>query len=423
MTNGWTDIQNTDVVLAMGGNPAENHPCGFKWVLEAKRKRGAKVVSVDPRFNRTSAVSDHYVPIRSGTDIAFLGGLIHHALEHKRFHEEYVRLHTNALFLLEPGSELNEDGLFGGFDGTKYDRSRWRYVMDGSFAKRAGSLDDPNSVFQHLKRHFARYTPKVVAEICGCLEEDFLKAAEIVTSTGTRDRAGTVMYALGWTQHSTSVQIIRAAAILQLLLGNVGRPGGGVNALRGHANIQGGTDHGVAYHMLPGYLRMPIPSDTTLEKYLERTTPKPLSPTSMNYWAHTPELVVSLLKAHYGRSATQENQWAFHWLPKIADNYSWVYIFDHMYSGTIQGFLDFGMNPVANGPNTEKMIAALAKLEWAVITEAFETETAQFWKVAKDSPRTEVFLLPAAIFAEKDGFFTNSLCWAHWNNKATDPPG
>src|SRR5262245_46583095 len=193
MTNGWTDIRNTDVVLAMGGNPAENHPCGFKWVIEAKKKRRAKLVSVDPRYNRTSAVSDVYCPIRSGTDIAFLGGLIHQTIEQKRFHEEYVRLHTNALFLLEPGFELSEDGLFGGFDGVQYDRSKWRYVMEGSFAKRASSLDDPHCVFQHLKRHFARYTPRVVAEICGCREEDFLKASEIVTSTGTADRAGTIM--------------------------------------------------------------------------------------------------------------------------------------------------------------------------------------------------------------------------------------
>ncbi len=423
MTNGWTDIRNTDVVLAMGGNPAENHPCGFKWVLEARRQRGAKLVSVDPRFNRTSAVADHYVPIRSGTDIAFLGGLIHYSLEKKRFHEEYVRLHTNALFLLEPGFELNEDGLFGGFDGKKYDRSTWRYVLEGEQAKRAASLDDPHCVFQHLRHHFSRYTSRTVAEICGCREQDFLTAAEIITSTGTADRAGTVMYALGWTQHSTSVQIIRAAAILQLLLGNIGRPGGGLNALRGHANIQGGTDHGVAYHMLPGYLRMPVPADANLEAYLDRLVPKPLSPASMNYWKNAPKFVVSLLKALYGRAAARENEWGFRWLPKVADNYSWVYIFDRMYAGAIKGFIDFGMNPVANGPNTEKMIAALSKLEWAVIAEAFETETAQFWKVAREAPAAEVFLLPAAIFAEKDGSFTNSSRWAQWKHKAADPPG
>ncbi len=426
MTNGWTDIRNTDVVLAMGGNPAENHPCGFKWVIEAKKKRGAKLVSVDPRFNRTSAVADHFVPIRSGTDIAFLGGLIRHAIEEKRFHEEYVRLHTNALFLLEPGFELTAEGVFGGFDGKKYDRAKWRYQLDEKgHAKRASSLDEPNSVFQQLRKHYSRYTPEKVAEICGCSVPDFLKAAGIVNSTGTADRAGTIMYALGWTQHSSSVQIIRAAAILQLLLGNVGRAGGGVNALRGHANIQGGTDHGMAYHALPGYLGMPRPEEQTSARYLERIRPKPLSPTSMNYWSNSDKFFVSLMKAVYGKAATAENDWAYAWIPKVADNYSWVYIFDRMVEGKIRGFIDFGMNPVANGPNTEKMIAALGKLEWMVLTEAFETETAAFWKagISKESPKTEIFLLPAAIFAEKDGSFTNSSRWAQWKYKAADPPG
>jgi formate dehydrogenase major subunit len=424
MTNGWTDIKNTDVALAMGGNPAENHPCGFKWVLEAKRKRGARIVSVDPRHNRTSAVADVYCPIRSGTDIAFLGGLIRETLEKTRYHEDYVRLHTNALFLLEPGSELGPEGLFGGHDGAKYDRSQWRYQLDEKgHARRAGSLDDPDSVFQNLRRHFSRYTPAVVAQICGCSEEDFLRAAEIVTSTGTADRAGTILYALGWTQHSTSVQIIRAAAILQLLLGNIGRAGGGVNALRGHANIQGGTDHGVAYHALPGYLRMPVPADAGAAQYLERTTPRPLSPASLNYWSSTPRFFVSLMKSMYGEAATAENDWAFHWLPKVDGNYSWVYIFERMLAGTIRGFIDFGMNPVAGGPNSEKILAALGKLEWAVIAEVFETETAQFWRVTREPSQTEVFLLPAAIFAEKDGSFTNSSRWAQWKHQATDPPG
>jgi len=428
MTNGWTDIRNTDVVLCMGGNPAENHPCGFKWAIDAKKKRGAKIVCIDPRFNRTASVSDHFVQIRSGSDIAVLGGFIRHAIENKRFHEDYVRLHTNALFLLEPGFELGPEGLFGGFDAQtkKYDRSKWKYQLDEKgHAKRAASLDDPACVFQQLRRHFSRYTPEVVANIAGCTPEDFQKAAEIVTSTGTADRAGTIMYALGWTQHSVSVQIIRAAAILQLLPGNIGRAGGGVNALRGHANIQGGTDHGVAYHALPGYLGMPRSTDPSLEKYLERITPKALSATSMNYWTNTPKFFVSLMKSMYGAAATEKNEWGFSWLPKIdpAANYSWVYIFDKMVKGEIKGLIDFGMNPVANGPNAEKMIAALSKLEWLVIAEAFETETASFFTVSKENSKTEVFLLPAAIFAEKDGSFTNSSRWAQWKHKATEPPG
>ena len=426
MTNGWTDIQNTDVVLAMGGNPAENHPCGFKWVIEAKRKRRAKLVNVDPRYNRTSAVSDVYVPLRSGTDIAFLGGLIHHTIENKLYHEDYVKLHTNALFLLKPGFELDEKtGLFGGFDekAKAYDRSKWSYELDGQHAKRATTLNDPNCVFQHLKKHFSRYTPEKVAEICGCTEKQFLQAAEIVTSTGTAERAGTIMYALGWTQHTSAVQIIRCAAILQLILGNIGRAGGGVNALRGHANVQGGTDHAVAYHILPGYFPMPIPEDTTREKYNLRASPKALSPQSMNYWQHTPKFLVSFLKSMFGDAATEKNAFGFHWIPKIADNYSWVYLFDRMYDGKIKGLLNFGMNPVAGGPNTDKMIAAMSKLDWCVTVECFETETALFWKVAEKSPQTEVFLLPAALFAEKDGSFTNSSRWGQWKYKATDPPG
>ncbi len=424
MTNGWTDIKNADLVLAMGGNPAENHPCGFKWVMEAKRTRRAKLVCIDPRYNRTAAVSDCFVQIRAGTDIAFLGGLIHHAVTQKRFHEDYVRLHTNALFLLEPGSELGADGLFPGFKDGKYDKSSWRYAVDEQGqAKRAASLDDPASVFQGLTRHYARYTPEAVANICGCTKEDFLKAAELITSTGRPDKVGTVMYALGWTHHSTSVQIIRAAAILQLLLGNVGRAGGGVNALRGHANIQGGTDHGVAYHALPGYLSMPRATDTGVDAYLARITPKSLSTRSLNYWSHAPKFFVSLMKAVYGKAASAENGWAYDWIPKVDGNYSWVYLFDRMYSGGIRGLLDFGMNPVANGPNSEKMIAALAKLDWLVVTEAFETETASFWKHANDNPKTEVFLLPAAIFAEKDGSFTNSSRWAQWKHAAAEPPG
>lgn len=424
MTNGWTDIRNADVILAMGGNPAENHPCGFKWVIEAKKRRRARLVAVDPRFHRTAAVADCFVQIRSGTDIAFLGGLIHYALSHGRFQEDYVRLHTNALFLIEPGAELGPDGLFGGFADGKYDRGRWRYALDqDGYARRAQSLDDPNCVFAHLRRHFARYTPEVVADICGCAREDFLRAAEIITSTYPAGRAGTILYALGWTQHSSSVQIIRAAAILQLLLGNIGMPGGGVNALRGHANIQGGTDHGVAFHNLPGYLKMPAPGDDSLAAYLARVTPRPLSRNALNYWQHTPRFAASFLKAMYGRAATRDNDFCFHHLPKIDGNYSWVYLFDRMYQGGVKGLLSFGMNPVANGPNSEKILAALGKLEWLVVTEAFETETAAFFRVQDPAPRTEVFLLPAAIFAEKDGSFTNSSRWAQWKHRAADPPG
>ncbi|MGH9846587.1 MAG: molybdopterin-dependent oxidoreductase, partial [Blastocatellia bacterium] len=263
MTNSWVDIKNADVILVMGGNPAENHPCGFKWVIEAKKHRNAKLICIDPRFNRTAAVSDLFVPIRAGTDIAFLAGVINFMLANNRIQREYVASYTNASFIIREEFQLpgDNDGLFSGFDAGKrvYDKSSWGYELgpDG-YAKVDPTLTDPRCVFQLMKRHYARYTPEMVANICGCTKEEFLKAAEIISSTYKPDKAGTMLYALGWTHHSSAVQNIRAAASLQLLLGNIGMPGGGVNALRGHSNIQGATDMSQT-HTLPGYLRMPQP--------------------------------------------------------------------------------------------------------------------------------------------------------------------
>ena len=438
MTNGWTDVANADVVLVMGGNPAENHPVGFRFVMEARLKRNAKVVCVDPRFNRTAAVSDCYVPIRAGSDIAFLGGLIHAALSTGRFQRNYVVQHTNASFLIKEGYGF-EGGHFTGWDTAKsaYDKSSWEYELDGQgYAKVDATLEHPRCVFQLMKRHYARYTPERVAGICGCTAEEFSKAADIVLSAATEDRTGTVLYALGWTQHSHSVQLIHAAAMVQLLMGNIGMPGGGVNAQRGHANIQGSTDMG-AWNMLPGYLKAPRANWRTLDEYLKANTPKPLRPNSLNYWGNTPKFLVSLLKAYYGDKATKANGFGYDWLAKAGetDNHSWGFLFDRMHTGGIEGLISFGMNPVANGPNTGKMIAALSKLKWLVVAENFETETAAFWNVRKlaekDYPaaadasqiQTEVFLLPASCFAEKDGAFVNSSRWLQWKEAALDPPG
>jgi len=442
MTNGWVDIKNADVILAMGGNPAENHPVGFKWFLEAKKVRNAKLVAVDPRFTRTAALADVYSPIRPGTDIAYLCGLIRHALQTGRFHEEYVKLHTNASCLVNPAFGFS-DGLFTGFDEEKheYARDTWSYQVDGrGFVKRDPGLQDPHCVFQLLKSHVERYTPEMVERICGTPKETFLKVAEVVTSTGNAQRVGTVTYALGWTQHSTGVQMIRTAAILQLLLGNVGRPGGGVNAFRGHSNIQGATDTAGTFEILPGYLKTPLGAQQSLKEYLDANTPKALLAESMNYWQNTPKFMVSLLKAAYGKAATKENDFGYAWLPKVDGNYSWMYIYDDMYRGSStragaaepgpEGFITFGMNPVALGPNTKKMVAALSKLKWMVVVENVETETAIFWKAPREyggaepaQIATEVFLLPAADFAEKDGTFTNSARWLQWKWKALDPPG
>ena len=443
MTNGWTDIRNADVVLAMGGNPAENHPVGFRFVMEGRRKRNAKLVCVDPRFNRTAAVADCFVQIRVGTDIAFLAGLINYALTHNRFHEDYIRAFTNATFLVKDTYSFDPaQGVFSGWNSTTKsysDISSWAYELDErGMATSDPTMQHPRSVFQVMRAFYSRYTPEAVANICGCKAEDFVKAADIITSTSGPDKAGTIMYALGWTHHSHSVQLIHAAAMLQLLLGNVGRPGGGVNALRGHANIQGGTDCGVAYHNLPGYIPIPKADQTSLEAFLTAVTPKALREGETNFWSNTDRFAVSQLKAYYGVHATRENGFGYSLHPRLPhasgggfENWSWAYMFDHMYAGRMEGFLSFGMNPVSNGPHSRKAVAALAKLKWLVVAENFEQETATFWRddilalVDKkpEDVQTEVFLLPAANFAEKDGSFVNSARWIQWKWKAVDPPG
>jgi len=446
MTNGWVDIKNADVILAMGGNPAENHPVGFKWFIEAKKTRNAKLVAVDPRFTRTAAVADVYSPIRAGTDIAYLFGIIRYAIDKKRFHEEYVKIHTNGPYIISEKFGFH-DGLFSGFDEAKkeYSKDTWAYEADEKTKayKVDPTMQHPHCVFQLLKKHVDRYTPEMVERICGVPKDTFLKVAEVVTSTGNAERVGTVTYALGWTQHSIGVQIIRTAAMLQLLLGNVGRPGGGVNAFRGHSNIQGATDMAGNTEILPGYLRVPTAGMTNLGEYLEVSTPTTLNKqawTTMNYWVNYPKFMVSLLKAMYGKAATKENEFGYSWLPKMDGNYSWMYLFDDMYRGSSmrgggkepgpEGFITFGMNPVGLGPNSRKMVSALSKLKWMVVVENVETETAGFWKAPKEyggpdpsQIQTEVFMLPAASFAEKDGTFTNSARWMAWKWKAIEPPG
>jgi len=446
MTNGWVDIKNADVILAMGGNPAENHPCGFKWFIEAKKTRGAKLAVVDPRFTRTASVADFYAPIRAGSDIAFLLGIIRYAIEKNRFHEEYVKLFTNGPYLI--GEKFGfDDGLFTGFDeasGT-YDKTSWDYEADPKTKAYAvdPTMQNPRCVFQLLKKHVDRYTPEAVEKICGTPKDTFLKVAEIVTSTGNAQRCGTITYALGWTQHSIGVQIIRAAAMLQLLLGNVGRPGGGVNAFRGHSNIQGATDLAGTFEILPGYLKTPAGQHQTLSDYLKDATPTTLNQqhwASMNYWINYPKFMVSLLKSQYGKNSTKDNDWGYEWLPKVDGNYSWMYIFDDMYNGSSsrvggkepgpEGLITFGMNPVGIGPNVPKMIGALSKLKWLVVVENYDIETATFWKAPKEYGTdeaskipTEVYQLPASGFAEKDGTFINSARWMQWKWKAIDPPG
>jgi len=421
MTNHWIDVKNADAVLIMGSNAAENHPIAFKWVLAAM-ERGAVLLSVDPRFSRTSALADLYAPLRSGTDIAFLGGMINHVLRNNLFQREYVGEYTNASFLLDPAFGF-KDGYFTGWDPEKktYDRATWKFQVEADGTpKQDGSLRDPHTVFQHLRRHFARYTPEMVERVCGTPKAEFLRVAEAFARTGAPGKAGTIMYAMGWTQHSKATQLIRTAAILQMLLGNIGVAGGGVNALRGLSNVQGSTDMALLFHILPGYLGMPTRKDhPTLAAYLEKETPK------TGYWVNKPKFFVSLLRAWYGEAATKDNEFAYQYLPKNSANYSYMDLFEAMYAGKLKGFIVTGQNPAVSGPNSTLERKALEKLEWLVVRELFETETAAFWKGPGVDPakvQTEVFLLPSSTHLEREGSYTNSGRWLQWKWKAADPP-
>jgi formate dehydrogenase major subunit len=432
MTNHWVDIKNANVIVVMGGNPAEAHPCGFKWVVEAKAHNKATLVVVDPRFNRSAAVADHFVQIRPGTDIAFLGGVINYLLSNDRIQHEYVRSYTNAPFIVREDYQF-EDGLFSGYDeaGRKYDKKTWAYELgpDG-FAKVDPTLQHPRSVFQLMKQHYSRYTPELVSDITGAQREKFLKVCEIIASTSVPDRTMTSLYALGWTQHSVGSQNIRAMAMIQLLLGNIGMSGGGVNALRGHSNIQGLTDVGVLSELLPGYLTMPKEADKDYETYLQPRTLKPLRPGQMSYLQNYPKFFASLMKAWWGDAATKENGFAYDWLPKLDKVYDLLAIFDLMHQGKVNGYLCQGFNPLAAAPNKTKNIEALSKLKFLVVIDPLVTETSTFWKNYGDlNPvdtakiQTEVFRLPSGCFAEEDGALTNSGRWLQWHYKGAEPPG
>src|SRR5579872_5518462 len=499
MTNGYVDIKNADMILIMGGNPAENHPCGFKWAIEAKKTRNAKLIVVDPRFTRTAATSDLFCQIRAGSDIAFLGGILRYAIENNRIAHDYLVNYTNAAFIVKEGFALPDDGLFSGFDPASqtYDRSSWNYEEGGDLSAAAATavplplhsqtaaaqapggsgsgqpgssqaassqaasgqghqtqaaqpgsqsgpgltgqgyqgasqqgakgsgpaapapklpekvaydltLQHPRCVFQLLKQQYSRYTPEIVERITGIPRDQFLKSADLFTSVrkdGDMKKVATIIYAVGLTQHSFGTQMIRTAAMLQLLLGNIGRAGGGMNALRGHSNIQGATDIGGVFDILPGYLKVPVPADKDFDTYVARTTPKSAKPNewdSFNYWSNTPKFSVSLLKAMYGDAAKKENDWAFHYLPKIDRKYSWAEQWDAMYQGNVKGLLAFGMNGVAIGPNSKKNIEALKKADWLVVCEIYPDETSEFWRspgITEEEMKkinTEVYRLPGA---------------------------
>ena len=432
MTNHWVDIKNADLILVMGGNAAEAHPCGFKWVTEAKAHRHAKLIVVDPRFNRSAAVADFYAPIRSGTDIAFLGGVINYLLANDKIHREYVVNYTNAPFLVREDFDF-KDGLFSGYDADKhkYDKDTWDYQIgaDG-YAKVDETLQDPRCVYQLLKQHYSRYTPEMVSNICGTPKDAFLKVAEEIGKTSTPDKVMTIMYALGWTQHSVGTQNIRTMAMIQLLLGNIGRVGGGVNALRGHSNVQGITDMNLVTNVLPGYMKLGLDGDQDFNAYLAKYSPKPLRPNQISYWQNFPKFWVSLSKAFYGKAATKENNFCYDWFPKIDTPYDVLHMFERMHNGQMNGFICQGFNPLAAVPCVSKSTEALAKLKYLVVIDPLATETAEFWRDYGDyhsadpsKIQTEVFRLPCTCFAEEDGSYTNSGRVLQWHWKAADGPG
>jgi formate dehydrogenase major subunit len=445
----------------MGSSMAENHPVGFQWVVAA-RERGAKIIHVDPRFNRTSAMADIWVPLRAGSDIIFLGALIHHVLENNRYFHDYVVHYTNASAILRDDFRDTEDldGLFSGWDAEKkkYDPESWLYKgapvkkTSGSetpgHAESAGghgkdrggeaqqtshfeydvTLQNPRCVFQVLKRHFSRYTPEMVERYCGVPKEVFLTSAEVFTKASGPDKTAAICYAVGWTQHSKGVQIIRAAAILQTLLGNIGRPGGGILALRGHASIQGSTDIPTLFDILPGYIPMPMfePDSNSLQGHINKHSSR------TGLWANFDKYLISLLKAYYGEAATKDNDYGFNWLPRLTGDHSHFGYWLDMKDGKMEGLFVMGQNPAVGASNGRLQRTALSKLKWLVVRDMVEIETASFWldspeietgELSPESIGTEVFLFPAAGTAEKDGTFTNTQRLLQYRNQAVDPPG
>ena len=448
---------NSDCIVIMGSNTAENHPVGFQWVLEA-RERGAEVIHVDPRFTRTSAMATKFVGIRAGSDIAFLGGIVNYILEHGAWFDDYVRTYTNAPVIVDEGYADAEDadGLFSGWDPEKrkYDTSSWQYsgmqvkgsagqppkgeqaghgghgghgghLVHGEPPEEDETLQHPNCVFQILKRHYKRYTPEFVAATCGCSVDDFLYVARKLCENSGRERTSAFAYAVGWTQHTFGVQIIRTACVIQLLLGNIGRPGGGILALRGHASIQGSTDIPTLYNTLPGYLQMKHIDDArTLKDYIDENT----SPAG--WWGKLDAYIVSLLKAWWGPNATDENDFCFDYLPRIDDDNSNYWTVQQMLKGKVKGYIIAGENPAVGSANGRANRLALSKLDWLVVRDLVEIESAAFWY---DSPEvetgelrpeeipTEVFFMPASSHVEKDGSFTNTQRLLQWHYKAVEP--
>jgi len=427
MTNHWRDIRNADLVMINGANPAEAHPVGFQWMLRAKLERGAKMIHVDPRFTRTSAVADKHLRIRVGTDVAYFGGLINYVLQNDLIHREYVQYATNAGLVVKDGYSFT-DGLFNGYDPQKraYDPTKWAYET-GPDGFATVNIDHPRSVLNLMRAHYSRYTPDMVERITGIPQDQFLQVAQMVGEMGRPDKVMTIVYAVGLTHHTTGVQLIRSGAVLQLLLGNMGRPGGGMNAERGHANIQGNTDHAISWDILPGYLKVPAPGQRTIADYVTQSASKQLLPNSLNFFgANYRKFMVSLLKTWYGDAATAANEFAFDYLPKPQANASWLSIHDQALQGKMEGLMLSGMTATSIGPDSNQVLQALSKLKWLVVMDPFATTSSEFWRApGMDASKiqTEVFMLPATHWIEKDGSFVNSGRWSQWKDQVLPPQG
>lgn len=416
--------------MNIGGNTAENHPVSMKWIEHARENRGAKLIVVDPRLTRTAAVADLHVPIRPGTNIAYLGGMINYILQNERYQKEYVKYYTNGSFLINEEFDFDEEtGLFSGVqddkdrDAKKYDTSTWQYQRDaeGNILKDP-TMEDPNCVLQLMKKFYAKYTLDNISKITGCPKEILEESYELFSFTGQPEKAGNIMYAMGITQFTHGSQAVRATAVVQLLLGNMGIPGGGVNAQRGQSNVQGSTDQAIMFHILPGYLAAPkAAAHPTLDAYIEKETP------ATSWWANKPKYMVSMLKEFWGDNATPENGFCYDYLPKLDKrDHSHIAMYKYMGEGETEGMICWADNPAVTGPTSGAKRSYQSNLKWLVSVDIFENETAAFWKAPGTNPadiQTEVFMLPATASTERDGTKANSGRWIQWQWKAQDPPG
>ena len=438
MTNHWIDYRNADVFINLGGNTAENHPVSMKWIEHARKNRGAKLIVVDPRVSRTAAVADLYAPQRPGTNIAFINGMINYMLVNNLYHKEYVAAYTNATYLVNEGFSFDDvNGLFSGaaddpnrqagpdgsnpFPGSKsYDTSTWQYQTDadGNILKDP-DMEDPNCVLQLMKEHYSKYTVENVSQMTGCPEDTFREVCELYGSTGQPGKAGNFMYAMGITQFTHGAQGVRSIALLQLILGNIGIPGGGVNAQRGQSNVQGCCDMGILFHIVTGYMPVPRASHVNLEGY-NATTPA-------GWWSNRPKYIASMLKAFYDDKATPANDFLFDYLPKLKyGDHSHIAIYDLIKRGEIRGMICWADNPAVSGPYAGTKREYQANLDWYVSVDVVANESADFWKAPDMNPadvKTEVFILPATTGYERDGTKTNSGRWVQWINATQKPPG